>query len=184
MKLSLRPGWKQVILLSGLFIILMAGFFYLYYVNQSTYLLPDKEVKSQYSETMCRVVSKKLLDYRFIVQWYRADFLVSYTVKHIQYRRWVSANGLDKSYFTDVSDQEDILSRYHVGGNYACYYNPHDPEVVVLVLRRNWGSMFPVIAVSAILLLTLYYFLKHLQVLFRSALSTASGKGKNRKNKV
>ncbi len=177
----LRPRGKRVLLLLGLFIILTSGFFYLRYINQSSYLLPDKEVKPHYSQTTCRIVSKKLADHRFIVRRYRADFLVSYTVSHIQYRRWVSGNGLDKSYFSDASAQEDILSRYHVGGNYPCYYNPQDPEMAVLVLRHDWGSMFPVIAVSAILLLTFYYFLKHLRILFRSAPPAIGRKGKNRK---
>ena len=166
-KQLLSAKGKRGIVLAVLFILLAGSGYVLFLLNQSTHVLPDQAVKKYYLKTGCEVITKKLSARRLVIRQYRADFLIRYRVNQVYYRQWVSGNGLDESYFSDLSDQEDILSRYSVGGEYVCFYHPLNPDKAVLVPRHHWGSLFPVIVVSIFTLIILYAFLKNLFILSR-----------------
>jgi hypothetical protein len=59
-------------------------------------------------------------------------------VNGIIYQRWVSGNGLDRSYQFSRAKQEGILSQYREGNEYACWYDSAEPQMSVLVLRYDW----------------------------------------------
>jgi hypothetical protein len=83
-------------------------------------------------------VNKKLSIVNDITQRYRADFLINYSVNGIIYQRWVSGNGLDRGYQFSRAKQEGILSQYHEGNEYTCWYDSAEPQMSVLVLRYDW----------------------------------------------
>src|SRR3990167_8294610 len=115
---------KCGIVLAVLFILLAMSGYVFFFLNQSTHVLPDQADKKYYLKTICHIITKKLSVRRLVIRQYRADFLIRYRVNQVYYRQWVSGNGLDESYFSDLSDQEDILSRYSVFGEYVCFYHP------------------------------------------------------------
>jgi hypothetical protein len=76
---------------------------------------------------------------------YRADFLVSYQADGVQYTRWVSANGLDRGFSRHVAAQDQALTLFNDGKSYPCWYNPENPEMIMLVQREFWSYFSPVI---------------------------------------
>lgn len=152
---------NRLLLLLGQFIALLMCIGYVEYVYVSN-ILPDKQAQKTFLKTECVLISKKLINKDQVVSHYRADFLVSYNVKHVQYRRWVSGNGLDRSFTQDESEQEDILTQYNIGGRYTCMYDPEDPQLVMLVQRHNWLSTLPLLAPAGIGTVVFYFFMKNL----------------------
>jgi hypothetical protein len=125
-------------------------------------IIPDKEANESYQQTRCFLISKKLMAKGHLIQRYRADFLISYNANGVQYNRWVSGNGLDRSLTKNESEQEDILSQFEVGGTYTCWFNPDSPHQVMLLPRHDWYSIFPLLVPAVVSIITLYYFLKTL----------------------
>lgn len=142
------------------FILLLAGLIYLDYF----YLMkvrPDQLALNHFVQTECFIVSKKLATKGTIYHRYRADFLVSYQVEGTQYTRWVSGNGLDRSYFHDNESQEQMLSNFSNGKNYHCWYDPDNPESVYLVTRNIWTYFMPLLWPLAVCLLSGLLFVKN-----------------------
>ncbi len=129
---------------------------FVYYVN----INPDKYVKEKYEESSCQILDKKMSMKGHILHEYRADFLVHYSGAGVQYTRWISGNGLDRSFTTDKVSQQDLLDQFDTGNNYLCWYNPDVPSMVVLILRHNWSSTFPLFIPSVIGIIVAYYILQ------------------------
>lgn len=158
-KLNLTQTGSRILFLIGQVIVLLICLIIIHhsYLNN---INPDKQAKVSFLKTPCFLVSKKLNVRGPIVHAYRADFLINYTVKGVQYSRWVSGNGLDASFFRNMHDQEVVLMQYEVGQSYTCYYDPQDPQVALLVWRQNWVSLFPLMAPVVITILFAYFFWK------------------------
>lgn len=150
---------SRIALLIGQVIVLIIciGYIEYYYFTK---ILPDKQAKEIYTEASCLLLDKKLTTKGRILRSYRADFLISYNAKGVQYNHWVSGNGLDYSFSRNITAQQNILAQYATGASYPCYYNPDHPEIVVFILRHHWLSTFPLIVPFIVGLITLYYFLK------------------------
>lgn len=174
---------RRLIWIWLLILMLGASISFLLFLNHSHSILPDKAVREVYATVDCKLLGKKLNTNRLFINKYRADFLISYAVDGVSYRRWVSGNGLDQTFYADASDQKNILVRYRIGQNYNCFYNPDNHEQVVLVLRHDWGSLFPAISVMALTMIFLYYVIKNIIFVFRDATRSAREKLKQRKNK-
>ena len=159
----LRLG-NHITLLIGQLIVITVCVAYVRY-NYTTHILSDKQARTAFKRTQCFLVSKKLSTKGHFVRQFRSDFLVNYNVSGIHYNRWVTSNGLDSSFSSEESGQEDILSQYDVGSTYSCYYNPRDPQQVLLVFRHDWLTTFPLMLPAAIMVITLYYFLRNLRQL-------------------
>lgn len=163
------PIWKKwrslfrnrIALLATQAIVLVACVGYVAHVYYSD-ILPDKVAADTYQEASCFLISKKLSTSGFVMERYRADFLVTYNVNHVQYTRWVSGNGLDQGYSRGSAEKKDSLVRFDVGFMYPCWYNPEHPESVYLVARSNWVVVLPLFLPLALIVITLYYFLKNL----------------------
>lgn len=143
---------------------------YVYFSN----IKPDKLVKSTFKKTDCFLLSKKLTSKGHVLHQYRADFRVSYTVNNVQYTRWVSGNGLDDAFAHSPTEQEEALAQFADGGTYPCWYDPENHGLVVLVLRHNWTSTFPVMLPAVIFILTFYYFCKGVKRFFKKSWQTKS----------
>lgn len=152
---------SRFLLLLSLVCILLSCIGYIQYIYTFN-ILPDKRVQQDFIKTQCFLISKKLNIKGHFFRSYRADFLVSYTVNGVNYSRWLSGNGLDKSYNRTGNEQEDILSQFEVGGAYSCYYNPSNPKQAVLVFRHDWLSTFPLMIPAAFSALAFYYLVKNL----------------------
>ncbi len=155
---------SRIALLIGQVIVLVLCVSFIAHVYRVN-ILPDKEVKETFTETTCFVISKRLSSHGHLLHEYRADFLISYNVKGVQYNRWVSGNGLDMSFAQNKSAQSDLLSQFTVGGSYPCWFNPSNPPISLLVQRHNWLSTFPLMIPSVLGIIILYYLIKNLIIL-------------------
>lgn len=159
---------RRVALIFGQFIVLilcLIYFEYLYKVNISA----DKKAAASFQQTDCFIISKKLNIKSHFINRYRADFLISYNVNGVQYHHWVSGNGLDSSFNQNQGAQEDILTRFDVGGTYPCWFNPEKPHIAFIVKRHNWLSAFPLILPFLLGSITLFYFMKNVIELLRKS---------------
>lgn len=147
---------RNILLLIGQIIIIAACIAYIEFIYYGN-ILPDKVVSETYTQTECLVSDERIATHGKVVHHYRADFLITYMANGVKHSRWVSGNGLDESFTTNRSSQEDVLSGYTVGQSYPCWYNPNAPEVAVLVLRHSWVSTFPLFIPSVVLLIVIYY---------------------------
>jgi hypothetical protein len=124
------------------FLILLSSFIYADYLFL-TNIRPDQRIESSFIQTECLLMSKKLSTKGKFFRRSRADFLVNYHANGVQYSRWVSGNGLDMSYGRSGPSQEMLLAEYKIGGNYACWYNPENTEEAVLLQRKGWSLISP-----------------------------------------
>ncbi len=67
---------------------------------------------------------------------YRASFLVEYEFDGVTRRVWTLSASND--YSRDRDSAKSGLERFEVGGRYACWFAPRDPDRVVLQRGRNW----------------------------------------------
>lgn len=101
-------------------------------------ILPDVNAWFYYHVTNCSVLSKRLITHHHGWQRYRADFLLSYNVEDAEYHRWISVNGLDRHYSHAFNFQNNYFAHFQVGQDYICFYNPQDPQSVILLPRSAW----------------------------------------------
>ena len=151
---------NKLVLLIGQSIVLLICVFYInHFYTENIY--PDKRAKEVFRQTNCLLLDKKLNSKeskpnQFL---YRADFLINYSVNHVQYTRGVSGNGLNVLFSKHAAPKEEILSRFTVGGTYPCWYDPDNPSIAVLVMRHYWFSTFPLIFPSILGVIVFYFFL-------------------------
>lgn len=153
---NLSSSGKRLLIFAGQLAVLFFCIWYIQFIYY-TNIYPDKLVKETYVATDCTVQSKTLSQKGKVLKSYRADFLISYSAAGAAYKVWVSANGLDRSFTSDRSAEEDLLGQFDVGSAYTCWYNPETPGIVVIVLRHNWASTFPLFIPSLIAFSMIYY---------------------------
>ncbi|VVC75118.1 hypothetical protein AQUSIP_03940 [Aquicella siphonis] len=124
-------------------------------------IYPDKTINENFRKTTALIISKQLTRSEDYPRQYRADFLISYKVNDVQYQRWVSDNGLDRSFDLDRRAQEARLLRYRIGQSYPCWYPPENPESAVLAHRHDWMAVLPMMIPAVTGVLVFYYFLKN-----------------------
>jgi hypothetical protein len=141
----------QVFVILVSFVIILARYADIY---------PDQRVAATYIPTQCTIVAQKMTntDESYGVG-FRANFYVSYLAGGVSKNAAVAANGLDLTPVPDESSQQDYLNQYKVGQQYPCWYNPHNPDVAVLVLRHDWSAAYALLPPSFVLLIVAFYFL-------------------------
>lgn len=159
---NLSQKKRRLFLLLGQLFVLALCSSYIAYIYQSN-ILPDKTARASFEKTDCFLISKKLNDKSYIIDHFRAEFLISYNVNGVQYNHWVYGNGLDESFSQDPDNQRNILTRYDVGGTYPCWYDPSQPQIAFFVPRNNWYSIFPLLLPMIIVIFTLYFLAKNLR---------------------
>lgn len=140
-------------------VLLCAGYIeYIYYAD----IYPERQVKKVFTPADCSIINSRLSQKGDSKIKYRADFLITYNVKGVQYNRWVSGNGLEMLYSDDRGLQEELLGKYTAGNTYTCWYNPLLPQVSVLVAKHNWHSLLPLLIPFVIGVIALLFFFKSL----------------------
>lgn len=149
------PRHPIFLLISQIIIILLSLIFieYVYFTD----IRPDKAVAATFKQTDCVVTEKKLETRGNLILRYRADFLVNYSVSGKSYQSWVSGNGLNDVFILDKKEEENLLKQHNIGQSYLCWYDPQSPEKVILILRHDWTSIFPLFLPLVIILIVLYY---------------------------
>jgi hypothetical protein len=152
---TIQTGSRILLILTQC-VILIACVWYIesFYFN---HIYPDQYAKDYFLQTDCFVISKRLVTKGRVIKSYRADFWVNYSVDAIPYTEKVSGNGLDISFSRNRLEQQNLLTQFDVGGSYLCWYDKEAPGRVILVMRHNWLSTFPLMVPSAIIVIVLYY---------------------------
>lgn len=143
------------LLLIGQLLALFICLIYIYYVY-TIHIYPDQQARD-FNPVTCSILDKKMSVHDSWTPSYRADFLISYNINGVQYNRWVSANGFDRSFQTNGGEEEETLAQYAIGAQYTCYYNPDDPQTSVLTIREDWLATFPLMIPAVIAILVFYY---------------------------
>lgn len=156
MKLNIAPETflklkKAIKVLGFLFSLGFIGVAYVYWLG------PEIRVNYTFKPTLCAVVYKKLeqqpnLQPRATNLLYRPSILVFYTVNGKLYQAWTY--DILRQYGDSKAVQQALLDRVQIGKNYDCWYDPKDPQKVVLVRGYNFYSVgFMIIAVVTALTL-------------------------------
>lgn len=100
-------------------------------------VLPEWRVNHRFVEGRCEVLQKRIGESRAQGSaTYRPEFLLRYEVDGETYETW--SYDATKAYSSGLPAKQSILQRYEVGKQYACWYDPRDPETVVLVRGYTW----------------------------------------------
>lgn len=152
-----QAGYRVLIMLAQ-FGALLGCLIYLDYVYL-TNVRPDQLAKKHFAATECFIMTKKLSTKGNFLRRYRADFLVNYETKGAVYHRWVSGDGLNQAYTRRSESQTQLLSHYDDGHNYVCWYNPDNPEEVLLVPRQIKSFLLAMILPTLMSVVALGFFL-------------------------
>ncbi len=103
---------------------------FIVYTMALNLIKPMMRAMFEYKPTTCTVMDNKILQsYSGRTTSYDANFLLSYQVANQNYSHW--ARGVSDSYSLKLLS-EDALARYKIGKVYPCWYDPNEPETVVL----------------------------------------------------
>jgi hypothetical protein len=156
---NLSDARRYTLLFLVQFVIILACFGIIK-VKYTENIMSDKHVAEVFSVTNCTIVAKQLVTKDSMLgTGYRADFELSYVVDGVVTQSTCASNGLDYSYTSDLDSQNEFIDEYKVGTQYSCWYDPANPQTVVLVLRHSWTSAFPLFIPSIIMVIMLIYML-------------------------
>jgi len=116
------------------------------------WFLPAWKVNRRFVETGCLVLDKRLAQsQKDGGAVYRPEIQIEYRVEGTTYRIWTYS--LPNLTSGDLAEKQEILSGFHVGQEYACWYDPTSPSTAVLVRGFSWSIWLAfVVPVSFILL--------------------------------
>ena len=114
-------------------------------------LVPEWRANHRFVEGRCVVLAKRLgQSHDEDGPTYRPEIHVRYTADGRQREAWTY--DIHGTYTSGRAGQEAILAGFAVGGQYPCWYDPRNPDRVVLVRGHNWTA-WGVLAVPLVVLL-------------------------------
>jgi Protein of unknown function (DUF3592) len=107
-------------------------------------VIPVWRANTRFEETVCTVQSRRLVETADPDETrYRPEFEIKYRVDSQEYiTRAYDICKVGSSY---RDSQKELLSRFDVGGFYPCWYNPDDPNQVVLVREKGLFALLMVL---------------------------------------
>lgn len=100
-------------------------------------VVPEWRVNHEFVEHTCTVLDKRVGKTKGEEgTLYRPEIRIQYEIDGKPYFAWTY--DIHNAYSSERGDQEAILTRFTRGRQYACWYDPADPYVVVLVRGQNW----------------------------------------------
>lgn len=118
----------------------------------ATVLLPDWHVNNEFRETVCTVIDKRLAEEtpEDGPPVFRPEVQIEYTVAG---RKFVTTTyDAQGEYMLDEAEAEKLLERFRVGEECACFYDPAQPRVAVLVRGVDWWNwLLLLIPISCVL---------------------------------
>lgn len=101
------------------------------------YIIPEWQVNYEFVQTTCVVLGKELVkksdDGRSL---YRPEIAIEYQAGGTT--REAKTYDICGTPSVDRDAQQAILDQFEVGGQYACWYDPANPQTVVLVQGYTW----------------------------------------------
>jgi hypothetical protein len=160
---------KQLLLILLQLVIIAISVLYSYKIYAR--IAPDKQAKESFSQTYCTILKRKISYADNLFNRYRADFVVKYNVTGREFISLATGSGVMQQYVTDYQQQANILQQFIVGNSYVCWYDPHYPQVVVLLLQHNFLSTLPILFPTIVGLIAFGYLLIALADFYHSCCS-------------
>jgi hypothetical protein len=102
-------------------------------------IVPAWRVNHRFVEGRCVVLDKRLGQSQGEDgPTYRPEIHVRYTADGAQREAWTY--DIHGTYTNNRADQEAILGAFAIRGQYPCWYDPRNPDRVVLVRGHQWGT--------------------------------------------
>ncbi len=99
-------------------------------------VIPDWRVNHEFLPHTCKVRDKRIAEKDGD---YLAEIQIEYQVGDRQYAPWAySIENLSGVYSSGKDDKQAILDRFAIGTEVPCWYDPANPERVVLVRGLSW----------------------------------------------
>lgn len=149
----------DIFLLIGQFIVFVVSIWFINYIYANK-IAPDKRVAEVFSVSQCKIEDKQLAMKGRVIKGYRAEFKVSYNTSNGPMSSLASANGMDFSFSSNKAAQQEYVDEFETGSIYPCWYDPIQPNIVVLVLRHNWLSTLPLLLPSLVAIIMFLYMIK------------------------
>lgn len=129
----------------------------------ATLVIPEWRANRQFLETTCTVLGKELgsIETEEGIL-YRPEIKVEYRIGEETIR--TTTYDLRNAYSAGREEKQAILDRFVEGNQYPCWYDPADPEVVVLARGYNWWLWLLLVVPVSFLLIGgggLFYTLLH-----------------------
>lgn len=100
-------------------------------------LIPQWRVNHAFVEHTCTVLDKRLAEREGESgSLYRPEIQIEYRIGDVEHVAW--AYDFHGAYSSGRDRKQAILNRFVVGEEYLCWYDPADPEVVVLRRGTSW----------------------------------------------
>ena len=107
-------------------------------------ILPVWRANTVYVAHTCVVLDKRVAESRGDDgSTYRPEIQIRYTVAGREYTTW--AYDAAKIYSSGRDGKQKIIDQFQAGREYPCWYDPTDPEKVVLVRGYSWTTLFALI---------------------------------------
>jgi hypothetical protein len=119
------------------FLLLGSGFLGLILYNL---VIPEWRVNHEFLPAVCTVLRKNIAEKEGENgTTYLAEIEVEYHVGGNAYRHWTySIDNLSDVYSSGKDDKQAILDRFAIGAEVPCWYDPANPDQVVLVRGLSW----------------------------------------------
>jgi hypothetical protein len=106
----------------------------------SKLVIPEWRVNNEFLPHVCKVLAKNIAESKGENgPTYRAEIQIEYQVGGERYEKWAySIENLSDVYSSGKDDKQAILDRFTVGDEVQCWYDPANPEHVVLIRGWSW----------------------------------------------
>ncbi len=102
-----------------------------------TFVIPEWRVNNEFVEHTCKVVGKRLAETEGEDgPLYRPEFQIEYVVGGVQYSTWTYT--INNPYSSGRESKQAVLTRFSTGKTVTCWYDPLDPQRVVLECGYSW----------------------------------------------
>jgi hypothetical protein len=105
-----------------------------------TLVIPEWRVNHEFLPNTCTVQDKRIVEKEDEDGVYRAEIQITHVVDGKPYPDiWTySVENLSSVYSSGKEDKQEILDRFQIGTHVPCWYDPTDPDRVVLVRGYLW----------------------------------------------
>ncbi len=112
-----------------------------------TIVLPEWRVNQNYEETSATVIAKRLGEQKSDREMlFRPELTIRYEVEGQKHEQ--TAYDIHNGYSSGRAEQQELLDQFTLGEKYPAWYDPQEPESVVLVRDWSWwlwlGLLIPV----------------------------------------
>ena len=120
-------------------------------VMVSMFVWPEFRANRQFAKTRCDVVAKRLIEHEPGGEGASVTYLPEVLIRYDAggHRHYMWTYDVARTFSPDREAMQDVLDRFEIGRHYDCWYDPMDPQTVVLVRGYSgWRYLLLLIPLS------------------------------------